>query len=300
VLQKNSGTDYDATWATPSAYVSGDEVLISPGTPGAPNFELWVDTDDDTGNTVGSGAYTYKLPGDTMTNATPGTAYSEGITFMDIQSTTSGWPTAAVPCELWCYKSSGQVWQDLLAPNKPSSGVAIRYSRVWDPVAVAWGPWYQDVMSTQSATIITARQDPPRGYMAQNLAQAIPTGAWTLLTNMVARYQKGTPQVTMGTNRLILPIDGLYRITGGVYFASAITLRRGFWFRKNGATTLQQFLWMSNNTVANAGSVSGSADEEFSAGDYLEGLAYQESGANVNTNLGNYFTWLSATWIAPL
>lgn len=93
-------------------------------------------------------------------------------------------------------------------------------------------------------------------------------------------------------SRLTVPTGkaGLYAISGVVQFASNAAGYRQLQIQLNGATILSSFVVAPTTTVT---SVLGETKYYLNDGDYIELLAYQNSGGALNVNAGAGNTWFS-------
>jgi hypothetical protein len=124
--------------------------------------------------------------------------------------------------------------------------------------------------------------DPPRARVYRATDQAIPTGVSTAIAFSAYRYKVGDVWTAAAPTRLVAPVSGLYALTAGLRWeSSAAGARRQALFRVNGATIVRvheygpQLLGTLPHQPL--------ADEyELAAGDYVELMVLQDTGANLN------------------
>jgi hypothetical protein len=95
-------------------------------------------------------------------------------------------------------------------------------------------------------------------------------------------YQHGGTFSVTGQTRVYAPRDGVYSISGNVYFAANATGFRWAYLRRNGSTSIAED---ARNAVTASGVgtlISVATDYYLSSGDYIELIAYQNSGGTLN------------------
>lgn len=131
-------------------------------------------------------------------------------------------------------------------------------------------------------------------------AQSIANDTVTALAFNQERYDNGGFHSTVSNNtRLTAPVDGLYEIKGHIAFAAAANGRRGVTIRLNATTNLAS--QNDNLDAANqACQLSVAREYRLAAGDYVELMAYQNSGGPVNVDVdGNRSPEFTIRRVAP-
>jgi hypothetical protein len=122
--------------------------------------------------------------------------------------------------------------------------------------------------------------------LTHSLDQAIPTGAWTLLTWDTEEFDTGNyHNPAVNPSRITFPTAG-YRLTfAEITFASNGTGSRFIAVSKNGVTSLEEWGVISSlpggGTFTNRIGAFGQL-QYFAAGDWITCSAYQTSGASLN------------------
>lgn len=118
---------------------------------------------------------------------------------------------------------------------------------------------------------------------------ALTTGINTALTFDSETYDVGNLHSTsVNTGRITVSDPGIYVFTGHVEFASNATGVRQLFIRRNGTEALGVILVPA---VSGAVTVLSVATEFLmSAGDYVELVALQTSGGNLNVNASNFYS----------
>ena len=145
---------------------------------------------------------------------------------------------------------------------------------------------------------LNALATPPscRVYNTANLS--IPNAASSALTFNAERYDSDSMHSTVSnTNRITCVTAGLYRITANLYLASNATGFREAILRVNGVTQIAR-----DNKMALTGTVTAlnpTTEWRLAAGDYVEVLVFQNSGAALNVVAGASETpEFSAVWLS--
>lgn len=120
-------------------------------------------------------------------------------------------------------------------------------------------------------------------------AITLTSGVGAVLTFDSERFDTGNLHSTVSnTSRLTAPITGLYLIGASVEFAANATGIRQFTLRLNGTT----IIGVIDQVLSSAGGVTWLTTDtiyRLVAGDYVEVVAAQNSGGNLNVNAsGNY------------
>jgi hypothetical protein len=112
-------------------------------------------------------------------------------------------------------------------------------------------------------------------------ATACGNGGWTAITFNAAVWQYGAVWSVVNPTRLYAPVSGNYLISAGISFATNSTGARGAAIRLNGATFIR-----AGMTAAVAGFETHMPSvvkvAQLVAGDYVEVMAYQDSGGALN------------------
>lgn len=146
--------------------------------------------------------------------------------------------------------------------------------------------------------------DPPRVKLRQIAAQSIPNASYTALTFTAEDYDNELPtgmhDLVTNNTRITCRTAGTYLCTGQVGWAGNATGRRGMRWDLNGSPVQG-----AQNIVA-AGVASGIAIQAptiyvaMSVGDYLELMAFQESGGALNTVVVTESQpTATARWVGP-
>ena len=93
---------------------------------------------------------------------------------------------------------------------------------------------------------------------------------------------------SVNTSRLTIPYDGYYRVTGNVRFAANATGQRQVRLLVNN-TTIIGFTVIPTSAAANTTIIQVTSDYQFVASDYIELVALQDSGGNLDvTSVAHY------------
>ncbi|MGI8425553.1 MAG: hypothetical protein ACR2M4_02950 [Actinomycetota bacterium] len=141
---------------------------------------------------------------------------------------------------------------------------------------------------------ISAAAKPPRARVRRTTNQSIPNNASTVLSFDTADYVSDNIWLVGSPTRLVAPVTGIYSVKGGAQFAVNLTGARLLFITK-GVTTIA-----TNHSVGNASwYVGGTVESEINltAGEYVELLAYQASGAALNIDVA-YPVWFAMSLIS--
>lgn len=148
--------------------------------------------------------------------------------------------------------------------------------------------------STMNTEIRDAQKfllDPPRVFAQNVTAISVPNAAYAAVALITEQYDTdGMHDTVTNNSRFTCITPGLYDLKAMIYWTSNSTGMRGAQIRLNGATALSYDFRPSQATLIQQTCV----DWYLNAGDYVELLAYQNSGAALNTQ--NVF--MSARWVA--
>lgn len=126
--------------------------------------------------------------------------------------------------------------------------------------------------------------DPPSCSIKETTPQSIATATDTALTADEENYDNDSMHSTAtNTSRVTVQTAGRYLAAGTVEFASNSTGGRRFGFRVNGTTSYSLVSGPTSSTAAMV--LSGSRTFILAAGDYLEVMASQSSGGNLDVTL---------------
>lgn len=120
-----------------------------------------------------------------------------------------------------------------------------------------------------------------------NTAQSISNATWTAINLGLERYDDVPPgmsemhSTTTNTSRMIARVSGHYAIAGEVYFTGNGTGRRFAGLRRNGTDIIASTIAMPAGNTGNI-HVAVATVWKLSAGDYIELVAYQDSGSSLN------------------
>jgi hypothetical protein len=162
-----------------------------------------------------------------------------------------------------------------------SSTTFVTYSR--NCVAEVWGAWYQSSVNNQFAS---------RRHI---VGQSIPNNVGTTVLFDTANK---TSAITYSAGVFTVPYSGAYDIKGAIYYAANGTGRRQGRIRINGAYSSK---WAETfPDAANTVTVNFMGTQYFSAGDQLEIMAVQTSGAALSTvaNTGAE-SWIDIVYLGP-
>lgn len=142
----------------------------------------------------------------------------------------------------------------------------------------------------QIRDVLRYLQSPPRCLLRQTVVQSIPTAgtgaalAWDTHDQDTA----GGHSTTVNNSRYTAQYAGWYQISGGVVLSSGVG-RREVWFRVNGTDVAASESGIHLGTAAIiTGPNSRIGEIYLNVGDYVELIAYQDSGGAVNT-------WITGT-----
>jgi hypothetical protein len=152
-------------------------------------------------------------------------------------------------------------------------------------------------MNTEVRDAINFLIAPPRCHAYQSVAQTLTTGTTGAVVTFTSEEvdTDGIHSTSSNTSRFTIVTAGRYRFIGQVGFASNATGQRGAFLQKNG-TRVTTTRHQATNGVSHYQQVT---DEILcSAGDYVELLAMQSSGGNLDTVAGSNETFLHAVWVS--
>jgi hypothetical protein len=137
---------------------------------------------------------------------------------------------------------------------------------------------------------ITAAIAPPCAHVYHNTTQSIPNSTFTTVTfNSELFDTDGVHSTTVNTSRLTCVTTGKYLVTANIAFAANATGYRRILLRANAATDLAEDIRSnvggSLHTICSLQSQIG-----LTAGDYIEILAWQDSGGALNVTPHTAYT----------
>lgn len=126
----------------------------------------------------------------------------------------------------------------------------------------------------------------------RNTAQTLTTGTAAAVSFDAESFDTDTlHDNATNPTRLTAHIGGKWRISTTVSFDPNVTGMRRVFFRKNGTTSLAECNAAPNPTAAQASSVHLSTTESLAATDYIEVMARQDSGGDLDIDEGVNRTW---------
>lgn len=135
--------------------------------------------------------------------------------------------------------------------------------------------------------------EPPRAELRATAAQSIPNAVGTVVNFDTADVDTdpdgvGGHNPAVNPSRYVARYPGWYKCSGGCVFVANVTGRRIVWFKVNGVD-------QPGSEATTAGSAGGATGPAIRAkllylaiGDYVELVAFQESGAALNTAVGSF------------
>lgn len=147
---------------------------------------------------------------------------------------------------------------------------------------------------TQLRDAINFTMRPPVAMLRQTSAQTLSTGTSTAIQFNAEDVDDdvdgvgGHDNVTNNT-RYTARYPGIYLVSGGVTFAANATGFRLLWFRVNGIDINGSLVELNAVTGgAVAGMATRTIEQYLASGDYVELIAHQTSGGNLNTSVGTF------------
>jgi hypothetical protein len=139
----------------------------------------------------------------------------------------------------------------------------------------------------------------PQARVYNSAAITCTTGVVKTLTFDTERYDTNSiHSTTVNTSRLTCVTAGLYSIGGNAEFANNAVGTRNLAVLLNGVTTIVSEARGANGADLTRVNVHG--DYRLVAGDYVELIAFQTSGGNLNvTAAGNYSPEFWMHWVSP-
>lgn len=137
---------------------------------------------------------------------------------------------------------------------------------------------------------------PPSASAFRNTAQAITNATWTTINFDQEEWDSGGLHSTSSNpSRFTISTSGKYVVIAYVAFAFNGSGRRGTLFRVNGGGTDRNPTLLNPTTTGTANfGLTNSTVMSFSAGDYLEVFAWQDSGGSLNVpNANMQLVWQS-------
>lgn len=145
---------------------------------------------------------------------------------------------------------------------------------------------------------ITFLANPPKARVYNSANLTLTTATLTALTFNTERQDSDTMHSTAtNTSRLTFTTAGFYVIGGHARFAANATGYRELQFRLNGTTNIAAVI--DHTATAVARELCLTTGYQFAAGDYVELMAYQTSGGNLDVEAtGNHSPEAWAIWQA--
>jgi hypothetical protein len=180
-------------------------------------------------------------------------------------------------------------YSDPQSTHNPTTGVAIPAS---------WG----DIVRDDIEWLAGGSSNPKPSCRVFNSADiSIPNATNTAITFNSERWDNGAMHSTSSnTSRITIPSGGggKYLFIARCTFAANATGTRGLFLRLNGSTLFGEDF--ETSASASAGTrLETQALYNVAAGDYVEAIAYQDSGGALNVlALGNYSPEFECMWLA--
>ena len=138
--------------------------------------------------------------------------------------------------------------------------------------------------------------NPPEATVYQSVAQSFTSGAAAALTfDATITYTYGGHSNTTNNTRYAAQVGGTYLLLGTVAWTNVSTGNRNLTFNKNGSAVTQFGGAYPAAGTAVFPQVSAWAKVQLLAGDYVEAIAYQDSGSTISTHAGG--STLGVLWI---
>lgn len=141
--------------------------------------------------------------------------------------------------------------------------------------------------------------DPPFARLRHLTAQTILTATWTALNYSIEDYDSNAMHSGGDNTRITCVKDGIYHFEGNISFAASATGTRGIGFRKNGSgsgPTEGRVLVRASDSVSTSLHIS--TDISMVVSDYLQVMAFQDTGGNLDTAFGEGTQSFSGRWVA--
>lgn len=142
---------------------------------------------------------------------------------------------------------------------------------------------------------------PPSFRAYSTVAQSLVDQAWTPMLLDAEQFDNyGGHSITTNTSRYTAPLSGIYLVTGVAAFASNTTNNRAVRLAVNGVAYAGTFVKTLAASGASSSAVSTTALVMLGAGDYVEVMGYQNSGAPLNTSVSgpDVFPSLTVLWVS--
>lgn len=151
-------------------------------------------------------------------------------------------------------------------------------------------------MNTHVRDDLAFIHDPPSCRVRNSADISIPNNTLTVLTFNAERFDTdGMHSTSVNTGRITFATAGKYIIGGDIEWVGNVTNVRLIGIRLNGATIIAYADQINSDTAVLRQSVV--TLYQFAAGDYVELLAYQNSGGALTVSaLGNYSPEFWAAW----
>lgn len=135
---------------------------------------------------------------------------------------------------------------------------------------------------------IASLANPPRAQLRQIVAQTITTSTWTALSFTAEDHDShnGHDNVTNNT-RYVAPINGVYELAGGVWFAANTTGVRFCRWTKDGTILVGSGVEHMPVTGGQTGFAAKTYQVSMNAGQYVELQVWHNRGSNLDTYVGS-------------
>ena len=153
--------------------------------------------------------------------------------------------------------------------------------------------------SVQSGSIGTGQLSGsiPAAHVTRTGPQSIPDNVETALQFDSERYDTAAMHDNATNNsRMTAPVPGIYAVTAQIDWAFDVDPGRELSIRRNGGTAVA----FAREGADNVTLQQVTTQIKLQAGDYIEAIVFQESGADLNVlTQGEYSPELSMAWVAP-
>ncbi len=138
------------------------------------------------------------------------------------------------------------------------------------------------------ASVSRFATNPPRAELRATVVQLINNGAATPINFDTADVDTdidgvGGHNPAVNPSRFTARYPGWYEVSGGVVFAAAAANRRVTWFKVNGVDVSGTEAVTPGSAAGSVGPAARSKLVYLAIGDYVELVAYQDSGGALNT-----------------
>lgn len=142
---------------------------------------------------------------------------------------------------------------------------------------------------------------PPMAQLRQTVGQSISNGTFTALTFDTEGWDtyNGHSTVT-NTSRYVVPVAGYYQLSGKVAWNGNTTGRRVSQWAVNGTGVTASQVAVTANSVSDVEHPTSTIDVLLALNDYVEILAWQDSGGALSTLVSNaqVYSYMNVRWVA--